>query len=136
MGAQSGQNLLLKIADGGGFSTIAGLRSRSITLGSETVDITDADAPGRWRELLGGAGIRRASISASGIFRDATSDARLRDVFFADGIANFQIVLPDFGTLEGAFQVLSLDYTGSHDGAVAFDVALESAGALSFTAAV
>ena len=44
-------------------------------------------------------------------------------------------MLPDFGTVEGPFQITALEYTGSHDGEATFDVALESAGALSFEAA-
>ena len=132
MGAQRGQDMLLKIADGGGYVTLAGLRSRSVTLSSETVDVTHGDSVGRWRELLAGAGLRRAAIAASGIFRDDASDARLRALFFGDAVADFQLVIPDFGTLRGAFHILSLDYAGSHDGAVAFDIALESAGPVSF----
>jgi TP901-1 family phage major tail protein len=43
-------------------------------------------------------------------------------------------VVPDFGTIEGPFQIASLEFAGEHNGEVTFDVALESAGALAFTA--
>ena len=46
-----------------------------------------------------------------------------------------EIVIPDFGTVEGPFQIVSFELTGRHDGEVAFDLALESAGALAFAAA-
>ncbi|ODN72433.1 Phage major tail protein 2 [Methylobrevis pamukkalensis] len=46
--------------------------------------MTDADSAGRWRELLEGAGVRRASLSGSGIFRDGASDAAVRQIFFDD----------------------------------------------------
>ena len=77
MTAQKGKDLLLKIdSDGEGtFTTVAGLRSRRIAFNAETVDVTDADSAGRWRELLEGAGVKRASIAGSGIFRDAGTDA-------------------------------------------------------------
>jgi len=42
--------------------------------------------------------------------------------------------VPDFGTVEGPFQVSTLEYAGQHDGEMTFDLALESAGQLSFTA--
>ena len=71
MVAQKGKDLLLKIDDGGSFVTVAGLRSKRIAFNSETVDITDADSAGRWRELLAGSGVQRAAISGSGIFKDA-----------------------------------------------------------------
>jgi len=86
MSAQKARDLLLKIEDpGNGFVTVAGLRSRQISLNAESVDVTDSESAGRWRELLSGAGLRRASITGSGIFKDAASDERIRTIFF-DGL--------------------------------------------------
>jgi TP901-1 family phage major tail protein len=135
MVAQKGKDLLLKIDNGGSFVTVAGLRSKRIAFNSEAVDITDADSAGRWRELLAGAGVQRAAVSGSGIFKDAQSDALMRQRFFAGEIADWQLAVPDFGTVEGPFQITSLEYTGSHDGEVTFEMALESAGLVSFTVA-
>lgn len=47
----------------------------------------------------------------------------------------FQIVIPAFGTIEGLFQITSLEYRGDHAGEVTFDIALDSAGPLGFAAA-
>ena len=135
MGAQPGRDLLLKIAEGGGFTTVAGLRARRIGLDASAVDVTHAESAGRWRELLAAAGVRRASVTGGGVFRDAASDARLRQVFFDGEHPVFQVVIPDFGTIEGAFQVTSLEFAGSFEGEVTFEIALESAGALAFTGA-
>jgi TP901-1 family phage major tail protein len=137
MTAQKGKDLLLKIdSDGAGtFVTVAGLRSRRIAFNAESVDISNADSAGRWRELLAGAGVKRASISGSGIFKDAATDATVRQVFFDGTIRNWQVIVPDFGTLAGTFQVTSLEYSGEHNGEVAYELALESAGEISFTAA-
>ncbi len=52
MAAKKGKDLLLKIDDGSGFVTVAGLRSRKIAFNAETVDVTHAESAGRWRELL------------------------------------------------------------------------------------
>ena len=136
MAAQKGKDFLLKLDGGGGagFSSVAGLRTKRHAFNAETVDITDADSAGRWRELLGGSGVQRASLSGAGIFKDAQSDARIRTVFFAGEIVDWQVVIPDFGTIEGPFQVTAIEYAGSHDGEMTFDLALESAGAISFTA--
>jgi TP901-1 family phage major tail protein len=137
MTAQKGKDLLLKIdtTGSGAFSTVAGMRTRRFALNAETVDITDTDSAGRWRELLAGAGVRRASVSGSGIFRDAATDAAIRTLFFDGAIRDFQLIVPDFGTLEGPFQLTALDYGGEHDGAVTYEIALESAGLVNFTAA-
>ncbi|ALV29580.1 phage major tail protein, TP901-1 family [Pannonibacter sp. Q-1] len=136
MAAQRGRDLLLKLGTGSGnsFVTLAGLRARRIALNAAAVDITNADSAGRWRELLAGAGTRSASISGSGLFRDASADETARALFFSGEIRAFQVVIPDFGTLQGPFQITALEYAGQHDGEVTYEIALESAGELAFTA--
>ena len=135
MVAQKGKDLLLKLdsTGSGGFITVAGLRSKRIAFNSQTVDVTDADSAGRWRELLAGSGVQRASVSGSGIFKDQQSDVEIRARFFAGEISKWQLSVPDFGVIEGGFQITSLEYTGAHDGEVTFEMALESAGPVSFT---
>ena len=137
MAAQKGKDLLLKVdSDGlGNFVTVAGLRSRSIAFNSETVDITHAESAGQWRELLAGAGAKHAKVSGSGIFKDAASDALIRDYVFNGTIRDWQVVIPDFGTVEGPFQITSFELSGRHDNEVAFELSLDSAGELTFAAA-
>jgi TP901-1 family phage major tail protein len=135
MSVQKGKDLLLKIHDGiSAYTTVAGLRTRALVLNADTVDITHAESAGRWRELLSGAGVRRASLSGAGVFKDGTSDARVRAVFFNGDIINWQILIPDFGTLTGPFQISSLEYRGDHAGELTFDIAVESAGEVVFAA--
>jgi len=134
MAAQKGKDLLLKIHDGAAFATVAGLRSRQISFNTEPVDVTHAESAGRWRELLAGAGVKRASVSGSGVFKDAESDALIRQSFFDGTIRNAQIVVPDFGTIAGPFQITALEIAAEHDREVTFDIALESAGEVSFAA--
>ncbi len=135
MTAQRGRDLLLKIDDGSGaFVTVAGLRTQRLALNADTVDITSAESTGRWRELLAGAGMRRASIAGSGVFKDQSSDELVRRTFFDGTILNWQIIVPAFGVIQGPFQVSALDYRGEHTSEVTFELALESAGVLTFTA--
>ncbi len=137
MAAQRGKDLLLKVdATGtGGFTTVAGLRTRGLAFNAAAVDITHAESANEWRELLAGAGVKTARLSGSGIFKDEASDGTVREYFFEGVIRNWQIVIPDFGTVEGAFQITALEYSGGHDNELTFEIALESAGALVFTAA-
>jgi TP901-1 family phage major tail protein len=134
MAAQKGKDLLLKIADGAGFTTVAGMRARRLAFNAESVDITHAESAGRWRELLEGAGVKRASVAGRGLFKDQGSDALMRQAFFDGAVKTFQVVIPDFGSVEGPFQVASLEFAGEHNGEVTYELALESAGALTFTA--
>ena len=77
----------------------------------------------------------RTSLSGSGLFKDQTSDGLIRNAFFNGTILSWQVVVPDFGTVGGPFQVTALEYSGEHNGEVTFDIALEFAGAISFVAA-
>lgn len=136
MAVQKGKDLLVKLdASGtGSFVTVAGLRSRALAFNARSVDVTNADSSGRWRELLEGAGVRSASITGRGIFRDQASDASVRQIFFDGAIRAWQVVIPDFGTVAGPFQITALEFAGEHDGEMTFDLSLESAGPLSFAA--
>ncbi len=87
----------------------------------------------RWRELLDGAGVKRASVSGRGLFTDAATDATMRQTFFDGTVVNYQIVVPDFGTVQGPFQITNLEFAGEHNGEVTYDVAFESAGEVTFT---
>ena len=78
--------------------------------------------------------VKRASVSGRGLFKDAATDELMRQAFFDGAVKNFQIVIPDFGTVEGAFQIASLEFAGEHNGEVTYDLSMESAGALTFAA--
>jgi TP901-1 family phage major tail protein len=135
MSAQKGKDLLIKIDNGAGFTTVAGLRTRRLAFNAETVDVTHAESAERWRELLDGAGVKRASVSGRGLFKDAASDELVRAAFFDGAVKDYQVVIPDFGTVAGPFQIAALEFAGEHNGEVTFDLALESAGALTFAVA-
>ena len=136
MAAQSGKNMLLKLdqTGSGSFLTVAGLRTRALAFNASTVDTTDQESTGRWRELLAGAGLKTANVRGQGIFKDAASDATIRSYFFNGTIRSWQVIVPDFGTVEGPFQITALELAGRHDAEVTFELALESAGELTFVA--
>ncbi|MEN9408716.1 MAG: hypothetical protein RL216_690 [Pseudomonadota bacterium] len=136
MAVQSGKDLLLKVdlTGDGQFETVAGLRATRISFNAETVDVTSLESAGGWRELLAGAGVRSAQVSGAGVFRDAGTDARARQVFFDGEMPEFQVIIPAFGVVEGPFQITSIEYAGSFNGEATYELTLASAGALSFTA--
>lgn len=135
MAGQKGRDVLIKIGDGGApeaFVTIAGIRAKTISLNARTVDGTSGESPDAWRELIAGAGVKSASVSGAGVFKDAGSDVLIQQTFFSQAARVFQLVIPDFGVLEGPFLIEALDYSGDHDGEAAFAITLASAGALTF----
>ena len=136
MAVQNGKDLLIKVdmVGDGQFLTLAGLRATRISLNAETVDVTSLESVGGWRELLAGAGMKTASISGSGVFRDDPTDSRARQIFFDAEMPNFQVIVPDFGVIEGRFQITALEYAGSHNGEATYEMSLASAGALTFLA--
>lgn len=136
MAVQSGRDLLIKMdmTGNGSFETVAGLRATRLSFNADTVDVTSLESEGGWRELLAGAGVRTASIAGSGVFRDMATDGRARQIFFDGEIPRFHVIIPDFGRVEGPFQITGLEYAGTHDGEATYEMSLASAGALSFVA--
>ena len=57
----------------------------------------------------------------------------VRDLYQGETPA-FQVIIPDVGIVEGAFLITSIDYAGSHNGEATYEIALASAGPLTFTA--
>lgn len=136
MGAQNGKDLLIKVdVNGTGvFETMAGLRATRVSFNAETVDVTNLSSAGGWRELLSGAGVKTAALSGSGVFRDEATDERARQIFFDGEIPNFQVIIPDFGIVQGPFQISAIEYSGAHNGEATYEISMASAGELVFTA--
>src|SRR6201986_5006163 len=135
MTAQRGKDLLIKIGDGAdpeNFTTVAGLRATSLDFNAQTIDVTNSDSADMWRELLAD-GVKSATVAGSGVFKDAVSDAALKSAFFNQTLANYQIVIPSFGTVAGPFKLTALQYDGPYDGELKISLSLASAGVVSFT---
>ena len=142
MAKQLGRSLLLKIGDAADpevFTAFAGMNSKTLTINNSAIDVTtpDSTTPGGvlWTESLNG--LKAVSLSGDGIFLDvAAQEGRLNTIAMAaDPIANFEIIVPDFGTYSGAFRVTSLDFGGETEGAVTFSASMESSGVIAFAAA-
>ena len=137
MAKQQGKLLLIKIGDGveiEAFTTLCGIQSKTLTVNNNNFD-------GQlWQEVM--TGMRSVEVSGNGIFEGGTSLTRFKEIAFgtgatdtADAIGNFQVIVPEFGTFEGAFHVNSVEFGGEQEGAVTYSLALASSGAVAFTAA-
>ena len=134
MAAQRGKALLLKIDVSGTMTTGGGMRSTSMTLNDEAVDISNKDS-GSFRELLPAGGIQSMSISASGVFTDSTAETTLRAAYGTSTFKSYNIIVPDLGTYAGTFMIASLEYAGEYNGEATYSLTLESSGSITFTAA-
>ena len=129
MAVQKGSALLVKVGNAASpevFTTVAGLRDTSISINAETIDVTNKDSS-RVRTLLADAGIQSFSISGSGVFTDAASEQLILTNFSATTFLNYQFLVPDYNTFTGAFQVTSIEYSGSYNGEVTYSMSFESA---------
>lgn len=136
MAAQKGLDMLLKVdSDGAGtYQTIAGIRSVTLTLDKETVEITSQDDINRYRQLLAGAAVKSCSIRGQGVFKDTAADATARTYWAADTIRNWQIIIPSFYQITAPFSLTQIEYAGEHNGEVTHSISLESGGDLAFQA--
>lgn len=135
MTAQLGRNILLKldVTGSASFQAIGGLRSRSIKLNAEQVDITNSDSTNQWRELLAGAGVKSAEVSGSGVFLDGTYDTNVVSLMMTDTHRDWQVIIPGLGTFQGKFKIATYENTGDYNGEVTFALTLASAGEITFT---
>ena len=134
MAAQKGSALLMKIGNGGSpeaFTTIGGMRSTSLTMNDEMVDVTNKDSS-RARTLLAQGGVNSITVSGSGVFTDSASEATLKGKFDVSALTNYQFLVPDFGTFTGNFQLTTLEYGGEYNGEVTYSFTFESSGAITF----
>jgi len=133
MAAQQGRAVLMKIGDGASpeaFTTIGGMRSTTLTLNDETVDITNKDSTNNARELLAQAGIKSGTVAGSGVFTDSASETTLYGKWHASTNSNYQFLVPDLITVTGAFQLTTLEYAGEYNGEATYSFTFESAGDL------
>lgn len=117
------------------YVVIGGLRTRNIAINAEIVDITNSDSTGQWRELLGGCGVKSTTMTGSGPFLNDAGLEAVRDAVFDGSLRDAKVLVPGFGDFEGKFKVSNLEFAGEYNGETTYSYTLESAGAITFTAA-
>jgi TP901-1 family phage major tail protein len=140
MAVQKGSSFLLKDNSTGTPATIGGLRSTSMSINGEMVDVTTKDSNAfvtsgndKARDLLQGGGIRSMSISASGVFTDSSTENILRGFAFDGAIQNYDLVFGDGSKIAGAFLITSYERAGEYNGEETYSVTLESHNTITYT---
>jgi len=118
------------------YAVIGGIRTESVTINSETVDVTDKDGNG-WRELLEGAGITSMSVKGSGVVSNNTVFTHhIMAAKMADTHITIKLESGLGDVFTGKFAVPSVERAGEYNKEETFSISLESAGAVvTYTAA-
>jgi TP901-1 family phage major tail protein len=135
-GEIAGKAIIVSIKNNAGtpaYEPVLGLRTRAIKFNSESVDITNVDSTNQWRELLDATGIKSASISGDGVFKDNTASEEVREAFFAGSHRDWKFDIPDFGDFVMSGRITELTFTGGYNDAVTVSVTIESAGEVTWT---
>lgn len=139
MAKYKGRELRIKVRTSTGpdvFAVVGGIRTESMTINSETVDVTDKDGNG-WRELLEGAGITSMSLKGSGVVSD---NAIFTDKIMVAKMADTHLYLKIESGLGdvwvGNFAIPSVERSGEYNKEENFSITLESAGTITYTAVV
>lgn len=132
--ALKGSDTILKKGTSSGGTAIGAMRTISLTINREQVDVTNADSTGKWRELLAGAGIIAMSISMAGVLKDSAPHDQMVDDIVAGTVDAYGVVVSTLGTFDGNWQIASIEMTGEHNGEMQYSLTLESAGAITYAA--
>ena len=108
------------------------MRSNTVTINSEIVDVTNKSSSGV-RTLLEGAGVNSIEVSGSAVFFDDAQSAILLSQAKDNTHINYQLTLPSTTTATtytGAFAMASAAVAGEFNGEVTLDITLQSAGVI------
>ena len=140
MAAGKGSSFLLKENSTGTPATVGGLRSTSMTINGEAVDITTKDSNAfitsgndKARDLLQGGGVRSMTLSASGVFTDSSTENNIRGFAFDGAIQNYDLIFSDGSKISGAFLITSYERAGEFNGEETYSLTLESSNTITYT---
>lgn len=125
--ADIGRGLVVKQ----GVTAIAGVRTKTVTINSEPVDITSDDSSG-FRTMLDDVGQQSIDLSVEGV----TENSTIRAAMLGGGsqlLTDITVAWPDGGTVAGDFYMNSYVETGTYNDAVTFTASLQSSGTWTYT---
>ena len=106
-------------------------RSKSITLGSESIDVT-SDGDDGFRTLLSEPAQRSIDMSIEGVLRQDDFIGQLLDPSPAAFLQEYTLVFPQIGEVTGDFFLSNVELGAPYNEAVTFSATLESSGEWSF----
>jgi predicted secreted protein len=110
---------------------IAGVRTKTVAIAGEPIDITTDDDLG-YRTMLAEAGTYSIDLTVDGV----TKDAELRGIILTGGsllLTDITIEYPDGSEISGDFFLASVEDSGEYADAITFSASLQSSGAWTYT---
>jgi len=129
-----GKDFLLQVGDvatATNFVTVAAMRTTSLTINNDQIDVTEKDVM-PWRSLLEG-GVRSMELSCAGIITNGASMTTIRSAVMTGQIRYFKIVSGNGDFFTGLFQVASMERSGDHDKEEVYTLKVMSSGAVTYT---
>jgi len=114
---------------------IAGVRTKSLTINGEGIDITNDDSLG-WRKLLDQPAEVSVEITVAGILTDEVLATEAVSTTDRVQYTRFEWPGATAGRLDGDFYLSSFSTTGEYQGSATFEATFQSTGAVAFTAAL
>lgn len=133
MAANAGRLFAASILISGSYVPLAGLRTRTLQIGSTNVDVTTADSSGQWRELLPSAGIKNLDFDAAGIWQGDSTGKNALIALHGLQLVTLRIVQPGTIQFDAAFQVESFQFTNPYNDASGFTAKFLSSGVVTIT---
>ena len=113
----------------GVFATVAAMKTTTMTISNETVDVTSKGD--LQRELLENCGIQSVSIKASGCISDATSYKKISYAANTGEILNVKINSNNSEIYSGGFILSAFETSGEYNKEGLYSITLESADSFS-----
>jgi len=114
-------------------TNIASVRTKTITINNEAIDVTTDDSSG-FRTLLAEAGQSQIDLSVEGLTdNDELIEAAANGTAL---IATYTIEFPSGATISGDFRLNNLEIGAEYNAAITFTAEIHSTGSYTYTASV
>jgi len=109
-------------------------RTKTFSLGSEPIDVTD-DSDDGYRTLLSDPAQKQIDMTVEGVLRQDDFVERFLDPTSGDPyIDEYTLVIPGIGTIVGDFAIGSFELGAPYNEATTFTASIQSSGVWTFTA--
>lgn len=127
----SGRDILFYVGDGTDGARICA-RSKTLTIGSDSIDITQ-DCDGAFRKLMDEPASRFLDMAVEGVLTQDDWLLQALDTSSNVFLNEYTMVISGLGSITGDFFISNYELGAPHDDAVTFSATVQSSGEWTFT---